>query len=86
MKVLKSNVLCKEVEKSKESPIAKIGNFVIPDSEREYIECEVISVGEEVTGLTAGDKVYIYPKSGKEVSVNGEKYRVVNISEIILVL
>lgn len=85
MKVLKSNVLCKEIE-SENSPITKIGDFVIPDSGKEYIECEVISIGEEVSGVSIGDKIYIYPKSGKEVSVDGEKYRVINISEIILVL
>lgn len=84
MKVLKSNVLCKLVKS--ESPKTKIGGFVVPDDQKEYQEAEIISVGEEVKGLAEKDHVYIYTNSGKEIKVDGETYRVINVSEVIVVL
>lgn len=84
MKVLKSNVLCKEIKS--DSPTTKVGNFVIPDSEKGYIEAQVVTVGEEVKELHKDDIIYVYPNAGKEVKVNGEDYRVINVSEIILVI
>lgn len=84
MKVIKSNVLCKEIKS--DSPVTKVGGFVIPEDQKEYMKAEVICVGEEVSGLSAGDNIYVYPKAGKEIEINGEKYRVINISEVIVVL
>ena len=84
MKVIKSNVLCKEIKS--DSPVTKINGFVIPEDQREYTKAEVISFGDEVSGLSVGDIIYIYPKAGKEIEIEGEKYRVINISEVILIL
>lgn len=84
MKVIKSNILCKDVKT--DSPTKKIGNFVIPDDQRGYIEAEVVSIGDEVKEINVGDSIYIYPNSGKKVNVNGEDFRVINISEVIVVL
>lgn len=84
MKVIKSNVLCKEIKS--ESPVTKINGFLVPENQKDYTEAEVVNFGEEVEGLSVGDRVYIYPNAGKEVEVNGETYRVINISEVIVVL
>lgn len=84
MKVIKSNVLCKEIKS--DSPVTKVGGFVIPEDQKEYMKAKVICVGEEVSGLSAGDNIYVYPKAGKEIEIDGEKYRVINISEVIVVL
>lgn len=87
MKVIKSNVLCKEIKS--DSPVTKVGGFVIPDDQKEYREAEVVSIGEEVEKdreIKVGDKVYIYPNAGKKININGEDYRIVNVSEIIIVL
>lgn len=85
MKVIKSNVLIKEIKKS-DTPVTKVGNFVIPENQKDYMEAEVLSFGEDVSGLTVGDTIYAYPKAGKEIEIDGEKYRVINVSEIIVVL
>ena len=84
MKVIKSNALCKEIKSN--PPVTKVNGFVIPEDQKEYLEVEIINFGDEVTVLSIGDKAYIYPGAGKEVEINGEKYRVINISEIIVVL
>lgn len=83
MKVIKSNVLCKEI---KSESVTKIGGFIVPDDQKDYKEAEVVSVGEEVVGVNKGDRIFIYPNSGKKITVNGEDYRVINVSEVIIIL
>lgn len=88
MKVVKSNVLCK-VKKNDPSgePITKAGGFVIPDSAKDYLEAEVIAVGEEVKDeVKAGDRVYIYRGAGKTIKLDDTEYQVINVSEIIVIL
>lgn len=84
MKVIKSNVLCKEIKS--DSPMTKVNGFVIPDSQKDYLEAEVICYGDEVTGLSVGDRIYVYPGAGKKLEIDGEDYRVINISEVIVIL
>ena len=89
MKVIQSKILCK-VEKNS-SPTTKIGRISIPNGNSEFEIAKVISVGDEVntesnpSRVSEGDVIYIYPNSGKSVNVDGEEYRVINISEIILI-
>lgn len=84
MKAIKSNILCKEL--SGDSAVTKVGNLVIPEEEKEYMKVSVVSVGEEVNNVSPGDNIYIYPKCGRRLNINGENYRVINVSEVILVL
>ncbi len=85
MKVLQSKVL---VQVDNDQLQQKLGNFTVPVEDIE--KATVIEVGNEVNKdgeiLKLGDKVYIYPKSGKEFMENGEKYRVITLNEIIVVL
>lgn len=85
MKVLQSKVL---VQVDNDQLQQKLGNFTVPVEDIE--KATVIEVGNEVNKdgeiLKPGDKVYIYPKSGKEFMKNGEKYRVITLNEIIVVL
>lgn len=84
MKVIKSNILCREIKS--ESPTTKIGGFVVPNDQKDYMEAEVMSVGEEVKEIKEGDRIYIYPNAGKKIDVHGENYRIINVSEVIIVL
>lgn len=84
MKVLDTRVLLKMEEL--EAPVTKIGAIEIRENTPKWEKGEVISIGEKVEGLSLGDKVFIYPKAGKEVTVGGEEYRVISSAEIIVVL
>lgn len=85
MKVLQSKVL---VQVDNDQLQQKLSNFTVPVEDIE--KATVIEVGNEINKdgeiLKPGDKVYIYPKSGKEFMENGEKYRVITLNEIIVVL
>ena len=60
MKVIKSNVLIQEIKS--DSPVTKVGGFVIPDDQKEYIEAKVISVGSEVKEeVKEGDTILLSP-------------------------
>lgn len=84
MKVLNSQVLL-EIEKE-EAPVERIGMLEVPAGmNKEWEKGRVITFGD-VKDLLKGDEVLIYPKAGKTVKVDGKEYRVVNSSEIILVL
>lgn len=84
MKVLDARVLLKIEEL--EAPVTKIGDIEIKEEKPQWEKGEVIEFGENCTGLEKGDKVFIYPGSGKSVKVDGQDYRVVSSSEIIVVL
>ncbi len=82
MKVINSNILLK-VEKG---ATMKIGGLEVPADAREYEVGNVYSVGEKVEGIKEGDKIYFYSGSGKRFTQDGEEYRVINSSEVIVVL
>lgn len=83
MKVLDSRVLLKINSKGL---VEKINGFEVPVGSGEYEVADVVSVGPKAENIVPGDKVYIYPGSGKQFTKDGEKYRVVSSSEIIVVL
>ena len=64
----------------------RIGGIVMKEKTPEYEKAEVIEVGNEVKELKAGDNVLIYPESGKKITIDGKKYRVVTLNEIIVIL
>lgn len=84
MKVLDGRVLLKIQEM--EEPITKIGAMVIKDQPKEYEKAVVLEVGSKVEDLDPEDEVLIYPGAGKSFKYDGEEYRVVSSSEIIVVL
>lgn len=83
MKVLDSRVLI-QVDKSEE-PVTKIGSIELKTT-KEWEKAKVIYVGEAVKVLSMNDEVLIYPGAGKEIIVDGEKYRVISSAEIIVIL
>ena len=53
---------------------------------KEYEIGEVLSVGEKVEGIKEGDTIYFYSGAGKYFTHEGESYRVIVNSEVIVVL
>lgn len=85
MRVIGSKILVKEVEQ--EVLQEKIGNLTVPvGNSKEKMLCEVLSVGEEVKGLSVGDRIYTYYNSGHKFRENGEDYRIISIPDILVVL
>lgn len=83
MKAVESRVL---VEVLKGGPTEKIGSFELPTDPNGIEKGKVISVGSKVVDVKEGDEVYMYQNAGKEFIQEGKKYRVVTLSEIIVVL
>lgn len=86
MKVLDSKILIKPKSKNDDGLVEKFGNFEVPVGAGEYSVAEVISVGEKIEGVKTGDTVYYYPNAGKELTIDGVKYRVITSSEVLVVL
>lgn len=85
MKVLGSKILIKP---DKDGVVEKYGGLTVPVGAGEYSVAKVVSIGEELKDCTInpGDTVYYYQNAGKEITVEGEKYRVITSSEVLVVL
>ena len=83
MKVLDSKILIKS---KRDGLVEKIGGFEVPVGAGEYAVAEVVAVGDKIENVNAGDTVYYYQNAGKELTIDGEKYRVITSSEVLVVL
>lgn len=83
MRAIENKVL---VQVQKTGPTEKIGSFVLPDDPNGLETALVISVGDKVDSIKEGETVYIYSNAGKEFTKDGQKYRVVSLNEIVVVL
>lgn len=83
MRAIENRVL---VQVKKTGPTEKIGAFVLPDDPNGLETAEVISVGDKVDSVKEGETVYLYSNAGKEFTKDGQKYKVVSLSEIVVVL
>ena len=84
MKVIGSKVLVQV--KKEETCTQMIGNFKLPEN-NSYETATILGIGEEVKSpIKEGDSILIYPGSGKEIEIEGNKYRVITLNEIIIVL
>ena len=82
MKVIEGKILLKPVRGCTQ----KIGALEIPVDAKEYEIGEVISVGAKVEEVKVGDTVYFYTGSGKSITHEGEQFRIISSSEVIVVL
>ena len=83
MKVLDSKILIKS---KRDGLVEKIGGFEVPVGAGEYAVAEVVAVGDKIENVKAGDTIYYYQNAGKELTIDGEKYRVITSSEVLVVL
>ena len=83
MKVLDSKILIKS---KRDGLVEKIGGFEVPVGAGEYAVAEVVAVGNNIENVKAGDTVYYYQNAGKELTIDGEKYRVITSSEVLVVI
>lgn len=65
------------------------GGFIITefsDKAIRYKLAEVVSAGENVKGLSKGDRVYYDSAAGSEIRIDGEKLTVIPDRQIVVVL
>lgn len=85
MKAVNTSILVQD--QKGESCVQKIGEFVIPENNSDYTIGKVISVGEKVEAdIKPGDTIYFYNNAGKVFTHELNEYRLINISEVIVVL
>jgi len=74
------NVLCKRVEIEEK----RVGMIIVPQSAIEKpMEAVVVSVGESVKKLKAGDAILVGRYAGAELSFQNEKYLVIREDEVL---
>lgn len=85
MKAVNSSILVQDIKG--ESCVQKIGEFTIPENNNEYLKVKVLSVGEKVeANIKEGDTLFVYNNAGKVFTHELTEYRLINISEVIVVL
>lgn len=78
-KPLGKRVLVKRLEEENTTS----SGIIIPDNAKEKpSRGEVVAVSSEVTELASGNNVIFGKYSGNEISLNGEKYLVINVEDI----
>jgi chaperonin GroES len=62
----------------------KVGLIYVPDTVKEKpVECEVVSIGSEVTQLQVGDQCIVSRYAGAEFEWNNQKYVVIRENEVL---
>jgi chaperonin GroES len=78
-KPLGKRVLVKRLEEENTTS----SGIIIPDNAKEKpSRGEVVAVSSEVTELACGNSVIFGKYSGNEISLDGEKYLVINVEDI----
>ena len=88
MKPIKDKILVRELDPT--SYKQKVGSIVIdvdPNC-KDYVTAEVLAIGDEVKELKVGDKLFIYPNSGKLIRdpETNQEVKVITPLEVIVVL
>ena len=86
MKAIGENLI---VNKHKVGAAKTKGGLILAEKQRDdirYITADVISVGDEVAGVKAGDKIYYDKHAGHGIEFEGEKYIVIKIQDVVVVL
>ena len=86
MKAIGRNLI---VNKHKVGAAKTKGGLILAEKQRDdirYITADVVSVGDEVAGIKAGDKIYYDKHAGHGIEFEGEKYIVIKIQDVVVVL
>lgn len=88
MKVLKDRILVSVQEKEEKTIVTEFGLTVPAEvmNEDGTEKVTVVKVGSNVEDVEEGEEAYMYKGAGKEITIDGTKYRVISPSEIIVVL
>ncbi len=86
MKAVGRNLI---IKKEKVGTAKTKGGLLLAEKQRDdirYILADVISVGDEATGIKTNDKIYYDKHAGHGIEFEKEKYQVIKIQDVVVVL
>tara|TARA_R100001443_G_C3345584_1_gene175527 strand:+ start:140 stop:400 length:261 start_codon:yes stop_codon:yes gene_type:complete len=86
MKAIGRNLI---IQKKEEGVTKSEGGLLLAKNSREdirYIEATVISVGEEVLGVTEKSVIYYDRHAGHQIEIDNNIYHVIKIQDVVVVL
>ena len=86
MKAIGRNLIIKKV---KEGTTATKGGLLLTESQKEdirYILADIVSVGDEITGVKVDDKIYYDRHAGHKIEIDKDVYHVIKIQDVVVVL
>lgn len=86
MKAIDSKILVVEEKRQDERLKERLGGFEIPMGAGEFEVYKVLSVGEKVESVKEGEVVITYPNPGHKFRFEDANYKVISVSDILVVL
>ncbi len=86
MKAIGRNLI---VNKHKVGSAKTKGGLILAEKQRDdirYITADVVSVGDEVTGIKQGDRIYYDKHAGHGIEFKDNKYIVIKLQDVVVVL
>jgi chaperonin GroES len=86
MKAVGKNLI---IQKVKSNITTTNGGVILTNKQKEdirYIEANIISVGDEISGLNKGDVIYFDKHAGHKIEVDNDVYHVIKVSDVVVVL
>ena len=75
------------IRKIKEAP-KKVGGLELTEDQNKdvrYLKAEVVSVGDKIEGVKAGDVIRYDKHAGHGIEWNDELYHVINLGDVVIV-
>jgi len=86
MKAIGKNLIIKKV---KEGTTKTKGGLLLAETHKDdirYVEAIIVSVGDEITGLSKNDNIYYDRHAGHKIEVDKDTYHVIKASDVVVVL
>ena len=86
MKAIGRNII---IKKKKEGTTKTKGGLLLAETHRDdirYIEANVVSYGDDVSGLKEGSTILYDRHAGHKINVEKETYHVIKVSDVVVVL
>lgn len=75
--------------KKKEEPAKTKGGLLLTQNQKEdirYSEATVVSVGDEINGISIGDVIYYDKHAGHQIEFEKEIYQVIKAQDVVVIL
>ena len=86
MKAIGRNLI---IKKTKEGTTKTKGGLLLAETHRDdirYVEANVISIGEEIKGITEGSKIFFDRHAGHKIEIDKQTYHVIKNQDVVVVL
>jgi len=86
MKAIGKNLI---IQKTKEGTTKTKGGLLLAETHRDdirYVEASVISIGEEITGINEGARIFFDRHAGHKIEIDKKTYHVIKVQDVVVVL